>query len=202
MEQHHYFLNTEHSSSDYFEFTDYFLDKPYRFKSCSDIFSKDCIDYGTSLLLKTVIANLQLTGNVLDVGCGYGIIGIVLKQYFPQTSVDMIDINKTAVELSNHNAKFNNVQVKAFESNLYENVVSKYQHIVTNPPIKAGKQNLFNVITGGFEVLENGGTITLVIKKKHGMESLKNHINTTFGNVEILKRDKGYYILHAVKKEG
>lgn len=199
MEQHHYFLNVEHSDSDFFEFTDYFLNKPYRFKSCSDIFSKDCIDYGTSLLLKTVIDKVSLSGLVLDVGCGYGIIGIILKEYFPNISVDLIDINKTAVQLAIHNATVNKVNVAAFESNLYTNVTKKYQHIVTNPPIKAGKENLFNVITGGYSVLENGGTITLVIKKKHGMESLKNHINKTFGNVEVLKKDKGYYILHAVK---
>lgn len=199
MEQHHYFLNVDHKDSDYFTFTDYFLDKPYTFKSCSDIFSKDCIDYGTSLLLKTVIAKLELDGNVLDVGCGYGVIGIVLKKYFENITVDMIDINKTAVQLSTENAKSNNVQIGAFESNLYDNVRKKYKHIVTNPPIKAGKQNLFNVVTGGYEVLDDGGSITLVIKKKHGMESLKNHMQQTFGNVEILKRDKGYYILHSTK---
>lgn len=199
MEQHHYFLNVDHKDSDYFTFTDYFLDKPYTFKSCSDIFSKDCIDYGTSLLLKTVIAKLELDGNVLDVGCGYGVIGIVLKKYFENITVDMIDINKTAVQLSTENAKSNNVQIGAFESNLYDNVCKKYKHIVTNPPIKAGKQNLFNVVTGGYEVLDDGGSITLVIKKKHGMESLKNHMQQTFGNVEILKRDKGYYILHSTK---
>ncbi len=199
MEQHHYFLNVEHKQSDYFNFTDYFLSKPYTFKSCTDIFSKDCIDYGSSLLLKTVISNLELDGNVLDVGCGYGVIGIILKTYFPKICVDLIDINKTAVELSIENAKLNKVELNAFESNLYENVNKKYQHIVTNPPIKAGKQNLFNVVTNGYEVLNDGGTITLVIKKKHGMESLKHHMESVFGNVEILKRDKGYYILHSVK---
>lgn len=199
MEQHHYFLNIEHKQEDYFCFTDYFLNKPYTFKSCSDIFSKDCIDYGTSLLLKTIISKLELEKDVLDVGCGYGAIGILLKIYFPQINVDMIDINKTAVQLSIENAKENNVSVCVFESNLYENVNKKYTHIVTNPPIKAGKQNLFNVITGGYNVLTEKGTITLVIKKKHGMESLKKHMMEVFGNVEILKRDKGYYILHAIK---
>ncbi|MBR2467474.1 MAG: class I SAM-dependent methyltransferase [Clostridia bacterium] len=199
MEQHHYFLNVEHKDSDFFSFTDYFLDKPYTFKSCTDIFSKDCIDYGTSLLLKTVIKNVELSGAVLDVGCGYGAIGILLKKYFENIDVDMIDINQTAVKLSQENAKLNGVVVNAFESNMYENVHNKYAHIVTNPPIKAGKQNLFSVITGGIEVLEDGGTITLVIKKKHVMESLKNHMNQIFGNVEVLKKDKGYYILHSVK---
>ena len=119
MEQHHYFLNVEHSASDFFEFTDYFLNKPYRFKSCSDIFSKDCIDYGTSLLLKTVISKLELSGSVLDVGCGYGIIGIILKEYFPNISVDLIDINKTAVELATHNANINKITQTNIEMNFF-----------------------------------------------------------------------------------
>lgn len=198
MAQHHYFLNVEHSSSDYFTFTDYFLDKQYTFNSCSDIFSKDCIDYGTKVLLNTVIDNVKLSGNVLDVGCGYGAIGIILKQYFNNIDVTMLDINKTAVELSKQNLNLNKVNAEVVESNLYSVIDKKYNHIVTNPPIKAGKENLFGVITGAKEVLENNGTITLVIKKKHGMESLKKHMEQTFGNVKILKRDSGYYILHSV----
>ena len=199
--QHHYFLNTEHKDSDFFEFTDYFLAKPYTFKSCSDIFSKDTFDYGSTLLLKTVIDKVKLDGNVLDVGCGYGIIGIMLKLYFPNINVTCLDINTTAVQLTQENAKRQNVNITALESNLYDNISNKYAHIVTNPPIKAGKENLFNVVTKGYDVLENNGTITLVIKKKHGMESLKNHIQSIFGNVEVLKKDKGYYILHATKQE-
>ncbi len=199
--QHHYFLNTEHKDSDFFEFTDYFLAKPYTFKSCSDIFSKDTFDYGSTLLLKTVIDKVKLDGNVLDVGCGYGIIGIMLKLYFPNINVTCLDINTTAVQLTQENAKRQNVDITALESNLYDNISIKYTHIVTNPPIKAGKENLFNVVTKGYDVLENNGTITLVIKKKHGMESLKNHIQSIFDNVEVLKKDKGYYILHATKQE-
>ena len=199
--QHHYFLNTEHKDSDFFEFTDYFLAKPYTFKSCSDIFSKDTFDYGSTLLLKTVIDKVKLDGNVLDVVCGYGIIGIMLKLYFPNINVTCLDINTTAVQLTQENAKRQNVDITALESNLYDNISIKYTHIVTNPPIKAGKENLFNVVTKGYDVLENNGTITLVIKKKHGMESLKNHIQSIFDNVEVLKKDKGYYILHATKQE-
>lgn len=199
--QHHYFLNTEHKDSDFFEFTDYFLAKPYTFKSCSDIFSKDTFDYGSTLLLKTVIDKVKLDGNVLDVGCGYGIIGIMLKLYFPNINITCLDINTTAVQLTQENAKRQNVDITALESDLYDNISNKYTHIVTNPPIKAGKENLFNVVTKGYDVLENNGTITLVIKKKHGMESLKNHIQSIFGNVEVLKKDKGYYILHATKQE-
>lgn len=198
MNQHHYFLNTEHNEKDFFYFTNYFLNERYNFKSCSDIFSKDCFDYGTTLLLKTVINEINLSGKVLDVGCGYGVIGIILKKHFPNLEVAMVDINKTAIELAKENSLKNNVETLVFESDMYNSVDTKYNHIVTNPPIKAGKQNLFMVVIGAKDVLEKDGTITLVIKKKHGMESLKNHMKQTFGNVSILKRDKGYYILHSI----
>lgn len=199
MEQHHYFLNTEHSKDDYFSFTDYFLCETFTFNSCADIFSKDNFDYGTTTLLKTVFNNVTLNGTVLDVGCGYGIIGILIKKYYPNLQVKMLDINKNAVMLSRENAKKIGVEVDVFDSNLYDNVNFKVNHIVTNPPIKAGKQNLFNVVVGAMDVLEPNGTITLVIKKKHGMESLKNKMQEVFGNVKILNRDKGYYILHSQK---
>ncbi len=200
MEQHHYFLNTEHNKDDYFSFTDYFLGVPYTFNSCTDIFSKDTFDYGSVTLLKTVFNKVELNGTVLDVGCGYGLIGIMLKLNNPNLDVKMLDINTNAVMLSKQNAKQIGVNVDVFDSNLYDNVNFVVDHIVTNPPIKAGKQNLFNVITGAFKVLKQNGTITLVIKKKHGMESLKTKMEQTFGNVKILERDKGYYILHSQKK--
>ncbi len=199
MEQHHYFLNTEHRKEDYFSFTDYFMGDSYTFESCADIFSKDNFDYGTTTLLKTVFNNVTLNGTVLDVGCGYGIIGILIKKYYPNLNVKMLDINKNAVMLSCKNANNIGVKVDVFDSNLYDNVNFKVNHIVTNPPIKAGKQNLFNVVIGAKDVLEPNGTITLVIKKKHGIESLKNKMNEIFGNVKILNRDKGYYILHSEK---
>ena len=199
MEQHHYFLNTEHRKEDYFSFTDYFMGDSYTFESCADIFSKDNFYYGTTTLLKTVFNNVTLNGTVLDVGCGYGIIGILIKKYYPNLNVKMLDINKNAVMLSCKNANNIGVKVDVFDSNLYDNVNYKVNHIVTNPPIKAGKQNLFNVVIGAKDVLEPNGTITLVIKKKHGMESLKNKMNEIFGNVKILNRDKGYYILHSEK---
>lgn len=199
MEQRHYFLNTEHNENDYFSFTDYFMGEAFTFKSCADIFSKDNFDYGSTTLLKTVFENVELNGTVLDVGCGYGIIGILLKKYYPNLKVKMLDINKNAVRLSRENADKLGVEVEVFDSNLYDNVNFSVNHIVTNPPIKAGKQNLFNVVIGANQVLEQNGTITLVIKKNHGMESLKNKMQEVFGNVKILNRDKGYYILHSKK---
>ncbi len=197
----HYFIAKQHKDSDYFTFTETFNGKQFTFKSVDSVFSKDKIDEGTKVLLSTIIKNnIPLNGDVLDFGCGLGVIGIVLKTFYNNINVDMLDVNSVAVELSKQNCKLNNVsQNNVFESDLYNNVDKKYNHIVTNPPIKVGKQILFGVISGAADHLVKGGTITLVIRKSHGEESMKKHMETVFGNATILKRDKGYYILQSTK---
>lgn len=197
----HYFIAKQHKDSDYFTFTETFNGKQFTFKSVDSVFSKDKIDEGTKVLLSTIIKNnIPLNGDVLDFGCGLGVIGIVLKTFYNNINVDMLDVNSVAVELSKQNCKLNNVsQNNVFESDLYNDVDKKYNHIVTNPPIKVGKQILFGVISGAADHLVKGGTITLVIRKSHGEESMKKHMETVFGNVTILKRDRGYYILQSTK---
>ena len=168
-------------------------------KSVDSVFSKDGFDEGTKVLLNTVIKQCDLSGDGLDVGCGVGVIGVVLKNEFPDISVDMIDVNNTAVELSKENCKSNNAgKNNVFVSNLYENVDNKYDFIVTNPPIKVGKEILFGVVSGAKNHLKSNGEIILVIRKSHGQESMKKHMEKVFGNAEILKRDKGYYRMRSV----
>lgn len=197
----HYFIDKQHKKEDYFTYTESFNGKTYRMESVDSVFSKDGFDEGTKVLLNTVIKQIDLSGDVLDVGCGLGTIGIVLKNEFPNINVDMIDINNTAVELSIKNCKNNNANTNnVFYSNLYENVDKKYNFIVTNPPIKVGKEILFKVVTDAKEHLVDNGEIILVIRKSHGQESMKKHMESVFGNAEILKRDKGYYIMKSVKK--
>lgn len=196
----HYFIEKEHSADDFFEFEDEILDMKLKFRSCDSIFSKDEIDEGTRTLLDTVFSKLSLAGNGLDLGCGYGVIGIsVIKKL--GLNCDMVDVNGTAVDLSKHNLLLNGIRTGAnvFKSNGFENISSNYDFILTNPPIKTGKALLFNLMDGCFEHLNKGGTLTLVIRKSHGEESLKTKLIGLFGNCEILKRNKGYYILHCVK---
>ncbi len=197
----HYFIAKQHKESDYFTFTENFNGKDFTFKSVDSVFSKNKIDEGTKVLLETVLKNYDtMQGDVLDFGCGVGVIGIVLKTFYESVNVDMLDVNSVAVELSKENCKINSVaQNKVFESNLYDKVDRKYTHIVTNPPIKVGKAILFEVVTGAYEHLSVNGDIVLVIRKSHGEESMKKHMESVFGNCEILKRDKGYYILRSKK---
>lgn len=196
----HYFIEKQHSSSDYFEFEDTIADMKLKFRSCDSIFSKDEIDEGTRTLLNTVFDKVELKGNGLDLGCGYGVIGIsIIKKL--GLNCDMIDVNGTAVDLALNNLMINGVRsgAKVFKSNGFENVNQNYDFIVTNPPIKTGKALLFELMEGCYNHLNIGGTLMLVIRKKHGEESLKKKLTELFGNCEILKRNKGFYILHCVR---
>lgn len=196
----HYFIDKAHAESDFFEFRDSVLGLDLCFRSCDSIFSKDRIDDGTRSLLNAIAESCTLSGHGLDLGCGLGVIAIALiKKY--GLIFDMVDINKTAVKLSHDNLMKNNVQhnAKVYYSDGFSEVTSEFDFIVTNPPIKTGKKLLFELMQDSFDHLKKGGQLVLVIRKDHGMESLKKHILNIFNNCEILDRNRGYYILRAVK---
>ena len=196
----HYFISQEHESGDYFNINHNFDGKNFVFKSCSDVFSKNQVDYGSLVLIKSVIENKEIfSGNYLDMCCGYGPIGIILSKYL-EGRFSFADVNKTATQLTEENCKKNGVNAeKVYTSDMFASVDDNFNHIFSNPPIKTGKSKLFEFIDGAFEHLHNNGTLTLVIKKNLGEESLKKYIISKFGNCEIWQRDKGYYILHTTK---
>lgn len=196
----HYFIDKPHTEADYFEFNDSVLGLDLCFRSCDSIFSKNKIDDGTRSLLEAVNKKCELKGFGLDLGCGLGVIAIALiKKY--NLKFDMVDINNTAVKLSKENLIKNNVQKNAnvFYSDGFSEVKGNYDFIITNPPIKTGKKLLFELMQGAYNHLNSNGQLLLVIRKDHGMESLKKHINSIFGNCEIVDRNKGFYILKSVK---
>ena len=196
----HYFIDKEHKEADFFEFTDSILNYELCFRSCDSIFSKNQIDEGTRTLVNTIAEKCALNGFGLDLGCGLGCLAIPLIKKF-NVNFDMVDINNTAVKLSKENLIKNNVQKNAqvFYSDGFSEVKNNYNFIVTNPPIKTGKKLLFDLMQGAYEHLLDNGLLVLVIRKDHGMESLKKHITSIFNNCEIIERNKGYYILKAIK---
>lgn len=197
----HYFIDKEHSDSDFFNFNDSVIGLDLCFRSCDSIFSKNKIDDGTRALLTAIDKKCSLSGKGLDLGCGLGVIGIALVKRFG-VFVDMIDINNTAVKLSKENTIKNNVQkqTNVFYSDGFSDVKDNYDFIVTNPPIKTGKKLLFSLIDGAYGHLNDAGQLILVIRKDHGMESLKKYIISVFGNCEIIERNKGFYILYSKKQ--
>lgn len=197
----HYFIAKEHKESDFFKFSWTFLEREYTFKSCDDIFSKDNVDYGTFVLLKTIAKKKQLFGNILDIGCGYGVIGIVLANLFPDSKILQTDINQTAIMLTEENIKINKIKniTDVILSDAYENIKNTFDFIISNPPIKAGKTTLFEILFGAYDRLNKGGSLIFVIKKKFGEDSIKKKLQDKFASVEVLARDSGYYILEAKK---
>lgn len=196
----HYFIDKQHTPADYFEFKDSVLGLELCFRSCDSIFSKNKIDDGTRSLLNAIQKQETLSGYGLDLGCGLGVIGITLAKQFGVKML-LTDVNNTAVNLSNQNLTKNNVKnATAIYSDGFNQIEDEFNFIVTNPPIKTGKTLLFKLMDGAFAHLKQGGKLLLVIRKDHGMQSLKTYLQSVFGNCEIIDRNKGYYILKCVKE--
>ncbi|MGD9901702.1 MAG: class I SAM-dependent methyltransferase [Spirochaetales bacterium] len=200
----HYFEDIEHKSDDFFSFEDYINNKVYKFNSCNNVFAKNEVDYGTQVLIKAVINNFDELGErVLDLGCGYGAIGISLADHYKNSKFLMSDITNTAVTLAKQNLKLNGItNAEVVVSNLFQNIDGEFNFIATNPPIKIGKSVLLNLISESQNRLQNDGHLVLVIKKSHGKDSIKKVMEQTFGNCTVLKRDAGYYILDSQKIKG
>ncbi|WP_413627579.1 class I SAM-dependent methyltransferase [Fructilactobacillus vespulae] len=172
------------------------LNETLRFVSDNGVFSKNTIDYGSRVLINAVNLKDLPAGPILDLGCGYGPIGLFLAKSNSNRQFTMVDVNNLALSLAKRNAEQNQIKnVNIFNSNIYENVTDKFAGIITNPPVRAGKQVVEEMISGSFSHLETNGTLTVVLQKKQGAPSAKKLMQKTFGNVEIVTRDKGYYIL-------
>lgn len=192
-----YYAENPDAAHDIHELRVDLLGEKMTFLTDAGVFSKKIVDFGSQLLLKCLEVNQGET--VLDVGCGYGPLGLSLaKAYGVQAT--MVDINTRALDLARRNAEKNNAKVTIFQSNIYEQVEGHFDHVISNPPIRAGKQVVHEIIEKSKDFLETSGDLTIVIQKKQGAPSAKSKMEDVFGNCEILKKDKGYYILRSVKE--
>lgn len=165
------------------------------------VFSKNRVDYGSGVLIEQMLNQELPGGNILDVGCGYGPIGLFAAKKWPDRQVDMVDVNERAMDLARRNAAANGAgNVNIFASDRYQAVSGQYAMIVTNPPIRAGKAIWSSILSEAKDHLTDGGILLVVIQKKQGAPSAKKLMAASLGNCEILTRDKGYYILKSVKK--
>ena len=196
----HYYSRTQdgiESNPSQYKFN--FRDHSFVFNTDNGVFSKDYIDYGSFAMLKAFIPNaIELP--ILDMGAGYGPIGIVVSALYNKKAI-MCEINERAYSLALKNIKANNSIAEVYNSNLYEKVEGmQFSSIITNPPIRAGKETVFKIYDGALTHLATGGELWVVIQKKQGAPSSKEHLESLFGNCEIITRDKGYYILKSVKR--
>ncbi len=165
------------------------------FNSDNGVFSKDHLDFGSKLLIETMIKHIDKNKSILDVGCGYGFIGISLAKIL-NSKVVMVDINKRAVHLTNMNIKENKVNAQTFESNIYENVKEKFDVIVSNPPIRAGKNIVLEILERAHEFLNINGELWFVIRKDQGAKSIAKELEKIY-KIEIMEKSKGFYIFRA-----
>ncbi|OKP76504.1 16S rRNA methyltransferase [Paenibacillus sp. P3E] len=173
--------------------------KSLRFTSDAGVFSKGDIDYGSRVLIETM--DFPDGTSVLDVGCGYGPIGISAAYLAPKGHITMIDINSRAVELARENARNNGISnVTVLESDVLSAVKGrKFDVIVTNPPIRAGKTVVHQIFEQAYEHLNKGGALWVVIQKKQGAPSAVAKLESMFEDVEEVGKDKGYRIIKAQK---
>lgn len=171
----------------------------FSLKTDLGVFSKNGIDEGTYAFLKVLIP-LQLKGRILDVGCGYGALGLTLASFIPSSDFVLVDVNDRALNLASENIKRLNLRnVTCLRSDIYQNVEGQFDSIVINPPIRAGKKVIYQMFSGAYDYLVDGGSLFIVIRKSHGAFSARDYIESVFGNCTLLKRDKGYYIYQARK---
>lgn len=165
------------------------------FNTDNGVFCKDKLDFGTRVFLENIPMS-EIHGEVLDVGCGYGPIGITIAK-LTNSNVEMIDVNKRSIHLSEINIRENHIDnIKAIESNCYENIDKdkKYDFILTNPPIRAGKKIVYEIVMNAKEHLKQNGKLFIVIRKEQGAKSMINDLSKYY-NVTILEKNKGFFIL-------
>lgn len=190
----HYFTNDE-VKSEIREIEISIKENEYHFYSDNGVFSKDTIDFGTRLLLESI---KDIHGKVLDVGCGYGPIGIFIRKNF-DCYVDMIDVNERAIALSNMNIKLNSLNnIKAFISDAYSNIKDLYDFIITNPPIRAGKKKVYEILFGAFSHLKDDGKLIIVMRKEQGAKSLIKDLEKEH-KVSIINKKSGFFIICSEK---
>ena len=176
----------------------FILGQKFVFLTDNGVFSKDGLDFGSRLLLESIPLE-EVGGKVLDMGCGYGVFGIVLNKVI-SCEVDMVDVNLRAMHLAELNIKENRcIGVNVFESNCYSNVNSKYSCVITNPPIRAGKTIVYDIVMNARNYLEENGHLFLVIRKEQGAKSLIVDLEKLY-TVEVLNKKKGFFILKCTSK--
>lgn len=195
----HYFKNDENLIDQYQDFDVKIKNIGIKLRTNSGVFSRSKLDLGTKILLEAIEINKDAK-TVIDMGCGYGPIGIYLAKKYPDKKIYMYDINERAVELSKTNASLNKVDVFVYHSDLFEAVNFKADVIVTNPPIRTGKKNVYKLYDEAYNALNDAGTFYLVVGKKQGAESTFNKIKELFSNCEIVEKKKGYTVFKAIKQ--
>lgn len=193
----HYYTNDVHEH-DYQTITYDINHKSYTFTTDAGVFSRGGVDFGTNLLIETILGEQPAVENFIDMGSGYGVISVVLADQLGIQGT-AVDVNINALELTNKNDKHHTVTTMVRDDYNASDITADLY--VTNPPFRAGKTVVLEIIEDGFNRLHENGVFFMVVQKKQGMPSYKKAIDAKFGNVSVLAKSKGYYILSAKKNQ-
>jgi 16S rRNA (guanine1207-N2)-methyltransferase len=191
----HYFTNEENLKSEIEKVIAEINGIPFYFYTDNGVFSKGELDFGTELLLKNFKYDNPNNKTLLDIGCGCGPIGIYASHL--GFTVDMSDVNKRAIHLSKMSLKEQNLNANVFESDAYKNITNKYDYIVSNPPIRVGKEKLYEIVMNAKEHLKDGGLLWIVVRKQQGAESMVRDMKNAYKTVEVIAKKKGFFIIKA-----
>ena len=196
----HYYTNNPTTESREKTINSTIANENFKFYTDNGVFSKESVDFGTKTMLES-FSTEKVNAQVADIGCGYGVISIFLAKKYPTFKFTMVDVNNRVLELSRKNIELNKIEneVEVLESSSFDNVKGNFDIVITNPPIRAGKKIVHKIMTASYEHLNPQGELWVVIQKKQGMASCKKLLEDTFSIVEIITKNKGYYILKAVK---
>lgn len=188
----HYFTNNQNLKSEIKTINYSYKNYEFLFYSDNGVFSKEHIDYGSKLLVETFLENYQNRGSILDVGCGYGFMGITISKVL-DCKVSMVDVNKRALHLTKMNIEKNGANADAYESDAYASVEDKYDVIITNPPVRAGKEVLLNILVGAKDYLKENGELWYVLRKDQGAKSIEKVLNKYY-SIQTVEKSKGFYV--------
>ncbi len=191
----HYFTNEENLKSEIEKVIVEINGIPFYFYTDNGVFSKGELDFGTELLLKNFKYDNPNNKTLLDIGCGCGPIGIYASHL--GFTVDMSDVNKRAIHLSKMSLKEQGLNANVFESDAYKNITNKYDYIVSNPPIRVGKEKLYEIVMNAKEHLKDGGSLWIVVRKQQGAESMVRDMKNVYKTVEVVAKKKGFFIIKA-----
>ena len=196
----HYYTNNPTTESREKIINSIIANENLKFYTDNGVFSKESVDFGTKTMLECFTTDKE-NAKVADIGCGYGVISIFLAKKYPTFKFTMVDVNNRVLELSKKNIELNKIEneVEVLESSSFDNVKGNFDIVLTNPPIRAGKKIVHKIMTDSYKHLNAQGELWVVIQKKQGMASCKKLLEDTFSMVEVVTKNKGYYILKAVK---
>lgn len=194
----HYYTEVPGSAHDERAVTVRALGQELTFLTDAGVFSRDGLDRGTELLLEALPA---LSGRVLDLGCGWGAVGVSLAKRYPACRVTMSDVNRRALDLAAKNAQSNGARAQCVQSDGLDAVEGPFDLIVTNPPIRAGKQVIYRLFAQSADRLSPGGALYLVIRKQQGAESAIKYLKTIFSQVDTVEKSGGFWVIRCIKRE-